>query len=253
MKLNNNLIIGAALLGGGAYYAFKKGLFGKKTETPSEAIKQNQDVINKVAAEQAAAAAAAAAVVKTRNEVRQASTIINTNSYAGKVSYIQQKLGIAVDGNPGTSANSQTNKNYAAVYGLDKGIISTTNIDYYKSKVDNNLTLVAQKAAAAADAKKKATAFNVANDATRFLQLVNKGNYKATANKDFTANAFTYDALKKSWININEPRKFKKGDVFSYGQFRDYPTGAYVMWFKGGRPNAQVVYSLKPADFLVTL
>ena len=33
MKLNNNLIIGAALLGGGAYYAFKKGLFGKKTET----------------------------------------------------------------------------------------------------------------------------------------------------------------------------------------------------------------------------
>ena len=85
------------------------------------------------------------------------------------------------------------------------------------------------------------------------MQLVNKGNYKATAKQDFTANAFTWDALKKSWVNINEPRKFKKGDVFSYGEFRDYPTGAYVMWFKGGRPNAQVVYSLKPADFLVTL
>ena len=249
MKLNNNLIIGAALLGGGAYYAFKKGLFGKKKETPSEAIKQNQDVIDKIAAEQAAAAAAAAAIVKTKNEVKQASTITNPKSYAGKVSHIQKELGIKEDG----VAGKQTNLKYAAVYGLDKGDISTTNIDYYKSKVDNRLTLVAQKAAAAADAKKKATAVNVANDATRFLQLVNKGNYKATAKQDFTANAFTWDALKKSWVNINEPRKFKKGDVFSYGQFRDYPTGAYVMWFKGGRPNAQVVYSLKPADFLVTL
>ena len=249
MKLNNNLIIGAALLGGGAYYAYTKGWFGKKKETPSEAIKQNQDVIDKIAAEQAAAAAAAAAIVKTKNEVKQASTIINPKSYAGKVSHIQKELGIKEDG----VAGKQTNLKYAAVYGLDKGDISTINIDYYKSKVDNRLTLVAQKAAAAADAKKKATAVNVANDATRFLQLVNKGNYKATAKQDFTANAFTWDALKKSWVNINEPRKFKKGDVFSYGQFRDYPTGAYVMWFKGGRPNAQVVYSLKPADFLVTL
>ena len=249
MKLNNNLIIGAAVLGGGAYYAYTKGWFGKKKETPSEAIKQNQDVIDKVAAEQTAAAAAAAAVVKTRNEVRQASTIINPNSYAGKVSHIQKALGITQDG----VAGKQTNLKYAAVYGLDKGDISTTNIDYYKSKVDNRLTLVAQKAAAAADAKKKATAVNVANDAKRFLELVNNGKYKATAKQDFTANAFTWDALKKSWVNINEPRKFKKGDVFSYGQFRDYPTGAYVMWFKGGLRNAQVVYSLKPADFLVTL
>ena len=249
MKLNNNLIIGAALLGGGAYYAYTKGWFGSKKDNAQKANEQSKAELDRIAAEQAAAAAAAAAIVKTKNEVKQASTIINPKSYAGKVSDIQKALGIKEDG----IAGKQTNLKYAAVYGLDKGDISTTNIDYYKSKVDNRLTLVAQKAAAAADAKKKATAVNVANDATRFLQLVNKGNYKATAKQDFTANAFTWDALKKSWVNINEPRKFKKGDVFSYGQFRDYPTGAYVMWFKGGRPNAQVVYSLKPADFLVTL
>ena len=249
MKLNNNLIIGAALLGGGAYYAYTKGWFGSKKDNAQKANEQSKAELDRIAAEQAAAAAAAAAIVKTKNEVKQASTIINPKSYAGKVSDIQKALGIKEDG----IAGKQTNLKYAAVYGLDKGDISTSNIDYYKSKVDNRLTLVAQKAAAAADAKKKSTAVNVANDATRFLQLVNKGNYKATAKQDFTANAFTWDALKKSWVNINEPRKFKKGDVFSYGQFRDYPTGAYVMWFKGGRPNAQVVYSLNPADFLVTL
>ena len=256
MKLNNNLIIGAALLGGGAYYAFKKGLFGKRPpirKSSEEVIKENQAAIDAISAEQEAARIAAANAARIAAAARQASSLDNPNSYAGKVSHIQQKLGIAVDGNPGTSANSQTNKNYAAVYGLDKGIISTNNIDYYKSKVDNKLTLVAQKAAAAADAKKKAAAVNVANDAKRFLELVNKGNYKATAIKDFTANAFTYDELKKSWVNLNEPRKFKKGDRFSYGNFRDYPTGAYVMYFKGGVPNAKVVYSMNPADFLVTV
>jgi hypothetical protein len=249
MKLNNNLIIGAALLGGGAYYAFKKGLFGKKTETPNEAIKQNQDVINKVAAEQAAAAAAAAAVVKTRNEVRQASTIINTNSYAGKVSYIQQKLGIAVDGNPGTSANSQTNKNYAAVYGLDKGIISPNNIDYYKEKVEKKLTLTAQKAAAAVAAKKAASVVNVANDAKRFLELVNNGKYKATLKKDVKANTFIYDNLKKAYVDVNEPVTFPKNMSFGKGQFSNVARGGYVL--KTGANNKY--FALNPADFLVTL
>ena len=253
MKLNTNLIIGAALVGGGAYYAYKQGWFGKKVNNAKKAEQQSQAELDRIAAEQAAAASQLAAAAAASKAVAAATTIINPNSYAGKVTFIQQKLGIAVDGNPGNSATSQTNKTYAAIYGLDKGIISTTNIDYYKSKVEKNLTLVAQKAAANAAYSKILQTKNVANDAKKFLELVNKGKYKATANKDFTANAFTYDALKKSWVNINEPRKFKKGDVFSYGQFRDFPTGAYVMWFKGGNSSSQIVYSFNPADFLVTL
>ena len=245
MKLNNNLIIGAALLGGGAYYAFKKGLFGKKKETPSEAIKQNQDVIDKIAAEQAAAAAAAAAVVKTRNEVRQASTITNPKSYAGKVSHIQKELGIKEDG----VAGKQTNLKYAAVYGLDKGDISTTNIDYYKSKVDNRLTLVAQKAAAAVAAKKAASVVNVANDAKRFLELVNNGKYKATLKKDVKANTFIFDNLKKAFVDVNEPTTFPKNLSFGKGQFSTLPRGGYVM--KKGANNKY--FALNPADFLVTL
>jgi hypothetical protein len=34
MKLNNNLIIGAALVGGGAYYAFTKGIVRKEKRNP---------------------------------------------------------------------------------------------------------------------------------------------------------------------------------------------------------------------------
>jgi hypothetical protein len=250
MKLNTNLIIGAAFVGGGAYYAYTKGWFGKKKETPSKAIKQNQDVIDKIAAEQAAAAAAAAAVVKTRNEVRQASTITNPNSYAGKVAFIQQKLGCGlIDGNPGTKAGSETNLKYAAKYGLDKGIISTTNIDYYKSKVEKNLTLVAQKAAAAASAKKAASVVNVANDAKRFLELVNNGKYKATLKKDVKANTFIFDNLKKAFVDVNEPTTFPKNMSFGKGQFSTLPRGGYVM--KKGANNK--FFALNPADFLVTL
>ena len=257
MKLNNNLIIGAALLGGGAYYAYTKGWFGKKPPIGKSAEQiakeQAQAELDKIADQQAAAAAAAAAIVKTKNEVKQASTITNPKSYAGKVSYIQKELGIKEDGDPGRSANSQTNKKYASVYGLDKGIISPLNIDYYKSKVDNRFTLVAQKAAAQKEATKKATAVNVANDAKKFLELVNRGKYKATANKDFIANAYTFDKLKGTYVDIKEQRRFKKGDIVSYGQFSKSPRGAYVMWYKGGNPASTILYALNPADFLVTL
>ena len=245
MKLNNNLIIGAALLGGGAYYAYTKGWFGSKKDNAQKANEQSKAELDRIAAEQAAAAAAAAAVVKTKNEVKQASTIINPNSYAGKVSDIQKALGITQNG----VAGKQTNLKYAAVYGLDKGDISTTNIDYYKSKVDNRLTLVAQKAAAAVAAKKAASVVNVANDAKRFLELVNNGKYKATLKKDVKANTFIFDNLKKAFVDVNEPTTFPKNLSFGKGQFSTLPRGGYVM--KKGANNKY--FALNPADFLVTL
>ncbi len=249
MKLNNNLIIGAALLGGGAYYAYTKGWFGSKKDNAQKANEQSKAELDRIAAEQTAAAAAAAAIVKTKNQVKQASTITNPKSYAGKVSHIQKELGIKEDGDAGRNADSQTNKKYASVYGLDKGIISPLNIDYYKSKVDNRLTLVAQKAAAAVAAKKAASVVNVANDAKRFLELVNNGKYKATLKKDVKANTFIFDNLKKAFVDVNEPTTFPKNLSFGKGQFSTLPRGGYVM--KKGANNKY--FALNPADFLVTL
>jgi len=245
MKLNTNLIIGAALIGGGAYYAYKQGWFGKKGNNGKKAEEKSQAELDRIAAEQKATTNAAAVVVKTKNLVKQATTIINPKSYAGKVSYIQKELGIKEDG----IAGKQTNLKYAAVYGLDKGDISTTNIDYYKSKVEKKLTLVAQKAAEVANTKKATTAVNVANDAKKFLKLVNDGKYKATLKKDVKANAFIYDALKKSYVDVNEPATFPKGLSFSKGQFSTLPRGGYVMK-KGANKK---YFAFNPADFLVTL
>lgn len=253
MKLNTNLIIGAALLGGGAYYAYKKGWFGKRPPMGKSAEQiakeQAQAELDKIAEQQAAAKKVVVDEKKIVNQVKQATNILNPKSFAGKVSDIQKALGIAQDGNPGTSAGSQTNKNYAAVYGLDKGIISTQNIDYYKSKVDKRLTLVAQKAIAQKEAAKKATAVNVANDAKKFLELVNNGKYKATLTKDVKANAYVFDNLKKAFVDINEPTTFPKYLSFGKGNFSTLPRGGYVM--KKGANNKY--YALNPADFLVTL
>jgi hypothetical protein len=245
MKLNTNLIIGAALLGGGAYYAYTKGWFGSKKDNAQKANEQSQAELDRIAAEQAAAAKVVVAEKKVVNDVKQASNILNPKSYAGKVSDIQKALGITQDG----IAGKQTNLKYAAVYGLDKGDISTTNIDYYKSKVDNRLTLTAQKAAAATAAKKAASAVNVANDAKRFLELVNNGNYKATLKKDVKANTFIFDNLKKAFVDVNEPTTFPKNMSFGKGQFSTLPRGGYVM--KKGANNKY--FALNPADFLVTL
>jgi len=244
--MNKNLIIGAALIGGGAYYAYKKGLFGKgKTETPEEAIKQNQEVIDKLAIEKAKKVATAAVVVKTATAIKQATDITNPKSYAGKVAYIQGQLNVPTDGDAG----AVTNKAFAAVYGLDRGNISTDNIDYYVARVKAKNTLSAIKAAAATINARKSAAVNISNDAKKFLELVNDGKYKATLTKDVKANAFVFDNLKKVFVDVNQPTTFPKGLTFGKGQFSTQPRGIYVL--KKGANNKYFAISIN--DFIVTI
>jgi hypothetical protein len=224
MKLNNNLIIGAALLGGGAYYAFKKGLFGKKTETPSEAIKQNQDVIDKVAAEQAAAAKKVATAAAVKKAVTAASTIINANSYKGKVAYIQSDLGVAVDG----VAGNQTNMAYNAKYGLDKGNISESNVDYYQSKVKQGLTLAKQKQVA-----KQTNGVAIVN------ALKNGGSIRFI--KSVNAQNFVLNKATNSYSAIGTNLLFNSGAVLS-SSWRAIDRGAgFVLIYKVGATTLQQV------------
>ena len=224
MKLNNNLIIGAALLGGGAYYAYTKGWFGKKKETPTEAIKQNQDVIDKVAAEQAAAAKKVATTAAVKKAVTAASTIINANSYKGKVAYIQSDLGVAVDG----VAGNQTNMAYNAKYGLDKGNISEANVDYYKSKVTQGLTLAKQKQVA-----KQTNGVAIVN------ALKNGGSIRFI--KSVNAQNFVLNKATNSYSAIGTNLLFNSGAVLS-SSWRAIDRGAgFVLIYKVGATTLQQV------------
>ena len=224
MKLNNNLIIGAALLGGGAYYAYTKGWFGKKKETPSEAIKQNQDVIDKVAAEQAAAAKKVATAAAVKKAVTAASTIINANSYKGKVAYIQSDLGVAVDG----VAGNQTNMAYNAKYGLDKGNISEANVDYYQSKVKQGLTLAKQK-----QVSKQTNGVAIVN------ALKNGGSIRFI--KSVNAQNFVLNKATNSYSAIGTNLLFNSGAVLS-SSWRAIDRGAgFVLIYKVGATTLQQV------------
>jgi len=224
MKLNTNLIIGAALVGGGAYYAYTKGWFGKKKETPSEAIKQNQDVIDKVAAEQAAAAKKVATATAVKKAVTAASTIINANSYKGKVAYIQSDLGVAVDG----VAGNQTNMAYNAKYGLDKGNISEANVDYYKSKVQQGLTLAKQKQVA-----KQTNGVAIVN------ALKNGGSIRFI--KSVNAQNFVLNKATNSYSAIGTNLLFNSGAVLS-SSWRAIDRGAgFVLIYKVGATTLQQV------------
>jgi hypothetical protein len=224
MKLNTNLIIGAALLGGGAYYAYTKGWFGKKKETPSEAIKQNQDVIDKVAAEQAAAAKKVATATAVKKAVTAASTIINANSYKGKVAYIQSDLGVAVDG----VAGNQTNMAYNAKYGLDKGNISEANVDYYQSKVKQGLTLAKQKQVA-----KQTNGVAIVN------ALKNGGSIRFI--KTINAQNFVLNKATNSYSAIGTNLLFNSGAVLS-SSWRAIDRGAgFVLIYKLGANTLQQV------------
>ena len=224
MKLNTNLILGAALVGGGAYYAYTKGWFGKKKETPSEAIKQNQDVIDKVAAEQAAASKKVATAAAVKKAVTAASTIINANSYKGKVAYIQSDLGVAVDG----VAGNQTNMAYNAKYGLDKGNISESNVDYYQSKVKQGLTLAKQKQVA------KQT-----NGVALVNALKNGGSIRFI--KSVNAQNFVLNKATNSYSAIGTNLLFNSGAVLS-SSWRAIDRGAgFVLIYKVGATTLQQV------------
>jgi hypothetical protein len=224
MKLNTNLILGAALVGGGAYYAYTKGWFGKKKETPSEAIKQNQDVIDKVAAEQAAAAKKVATAAAVKKAVTAASTIINANSYKGKVAYIQSDLGVAVDG----VAGNQTNMAYNAKYGLDKGNISESNVDYYQSKVKQGLTLAKQKQVA-----KQTNGVAIVN------ALKNGGSIRFI--KSVNAQNFVLNKATNSYSAIGTNLLFNSGAVLS-SSWRAIDRGAgFVLIYKVGATTLQQV------------
>ena len=224
MKLNTNLILGAALVGGGAYYAYTKGWFGKKKETPSEAIKQNQDVIDKVASEQAAAAKKVATTAAVKKAVTAASTIINANSYKGKVAYIQSDLGVAVDG----VAGNQTNMAYNAKYGLDKSNISEANVDYYKSKVTQGLTLAKQKQVA-----KQTNGVAIVN------ALKNGGSIRFI--KSVNAQNFVLNKATNSYSAIGTNLLFNSGAVLS-SSWRAIDRGAgFVLIYKVGATTLQQV------------
>jgi hypothetical protein len=213
MKLNTNLIIGAALLGGGAYYAYAKGWFGKKRPpigSPDKAIAESQETLDRIAAEQAAATKKAVITSAATKIVTAANAITNANSYKGKVAYIQSDLGVAVDG----IAGNQTNMAYNAKYGLDKGNISDANVDYYQSKVKQGLTLSKQ-----AQVAKQTNGVAIVNalkngGSIRFIKAVNAQNFvlnKATNSYAATGTNLLFNngaVLSSSWRAVDRGAGF---------------------------------------------
>ena len=193
MKINKNLVIGGVLVGGGLYYAYTKGLLDKfikpkpKAETAKE---ESQDVINTAKEEQKAIVVAKAKeVIKAAVVQKVTTSLANPNSLDSKVKKLQTLLKVGTDVKTYMNPNSATNKALAATYGLDKGVVSVQNIDYYIAKVQSNNTLVKQSIVARQAGNPTATAAAINNKGTiRMLRDVNAPNLvKNKATGGFTA------------------------------------------------------------------
>lgn len=119
-----NIVIGAAIVGVAGYFGYR-------------AIKKARD---KKKAEAEAAAKAKAEAEKTGGGTTGGGTTGGGTTYQGpspyqqKVMSLQTRLGIGVDGDPGYTANSQTNKAVASWFPLTYaklGNVSPSNIDAY--------------------------------------------------------------------------------------------------------------------------
>ena len=194
MKINKNYIIGGALIvGGGLYYAYTKGLLDKfiKPKPKGETAKEeSQATIDEVKQEQKAIVKDNVKKVVTSAAIKAITTsLANPNSLDSKVKKLQGLLKVGTDVKTYMQPNSATNKALAATYGLDKGVVSATNVDYYIAKVQSNNTLVKQSIVAKQAGSPTATAAAINNRGTvRFLKDVNAPNLvKNKATGGFTA------------------------------------------------------------------
>ena len=219
MKINQNYIIGAAaVLGGGLYLAYKKGLFGSKEELNpvAETKIESKATINDIKQEQKDIAKANVKKAVVNAAVSTLTNITNAKSLKGKISTIQSNLGVAVDGIAGT----QTNMAYNSKYGLDKGAISSSNVDYYLDKVKNNLTLVKQNTLA-----KQTTGVAIVN------ALKNGGNIRFL--KTINAENFVLNKATNSYSPIGTRLLFNQGAVLGSG-WKAIDRGAgFVLIYKG--------------------
>ena len=207
-KKDNTIVytIGAVALAGGAYYAYKKGLFdkilGKKTAPIASGTSTTSEtnVVNK-----------AQAVI---NQGEQSfNPLTNPNSFKSKVSKIQQNIGADADGIVG----AQTNRMFAAKYGLDKGDIAPQTIDYYLNRVNTNDTLASREAkkVKATEALKKAAQVttSTAQKMAAFKTAFNAGAKKFTLVSAFNAPEKLFNAAGGGLVDSKRTKSFSAGTI----------------------------------------
>jgi hypothetical protein len=201
MKKDNSIyyILGAGVVAGGAYYAYKKGLFdkilGKKGLPDMKLINEE----NKLAAKE--------------NQVETSYTpLTNPNSFQSKVMKIQDDIGARSDGKVGP----QTLTKFKAKYGLDKGDITPQNIDYYLNQVNTNDTLAARQAKVqkAAEALKKAAQANasVAQKSAAFKAAWTAGAKKFYLVTAYNAPVGIYNAVDRGIKQTGKTQNFAAGE-----------------------------------------
>lgn len=122
MKDDNKILILLGLLGFGAYSYFKSK---KSTTTEPEITPPTPDP------------------AKPKEEPK-VNPLEDPNSLQYKIAIIQRDLGTTPDGIAGT-INSNTHKAFEQKYGLDKGLINASNIEYYLNKIKSKKTKAAKK------------------------------------------------------------------------------------------------------------
>lgn len=232
MDKNTQYLIGAVAVGGGLYFAYKKGAFdkilkgGKKpvvTPLETESVAATNAAVKEAQQQTATNIAEQAIANKVREQV---TTIANPNSLQGKIAYIQNELGIKEDG----IAGDQTNGKFDKVYGLDKGAITSANIDYYVNKVKNKMTKVKQ----ALLAKQAGNAQTIANAINR------KGTIRFL--QDFKAPNLVKNKATGGFTPIGTYLTFKKAAILGTGWVAGV-RGNNVIITKNGQTYQEIVPS----------
>jgi len=222
---NKNLIIGSVLLATAGYLYFTKVVKKKDQLITDAEIKAKQD----------AEKAAKELEIERAKAKEDAESLANKNSFASKVSVIQQYLGVSADGKVGPNTNNALKLKFP-----EYSTITQYNVDSIIAKINANVKdasdLSAQQSATVKLQEKVAFA--------KRLETLTNGSYYAVLLQDVSAPAYAFDSLTNSYRFLGTYKKFYKGNQFSN---RLVSRGNGEILIKDGTTR----YAVDPNNFIV--
>lgn len=233
MKKNNTIfyLIGAAIVGVAGFFVYKKYQADKNTEipTPDQTPTPTPTPENKT---KTSTAASAAKISELQNLLIRRFVQLNRSSEYTK------------DDAKGGFGNKSRNalKTLRPQTYASQGDPNAANIQLYIDSINTDIETAAKESS---EQKTKQTSTNDLKKLSKdIVDFVNKGG-KAKIINDFSAIKHQFDAVKKTYIPLNESKKFLKGQIFFYkGQLIDRGNGQILI------KDGSFRYPTTPQNFL---
>jgi hypothetical protein len=233
-KKDNTLyyLIGAAVVAVAGYFAYNKYKSKKDADTPTPPTPEPTPDPKKGKTQTTPTAASAAKINELQQAMIRRFVQLNRSS---EYTENDAKGGFGIKSR--TALKTLQPQNYAS-----KGDPNASNIDFYITSINKDIETAAKESA---DLKTKQTSnAELKKLSAGIVDYLDKQEGKAKTIVEFTAVKHQFDTVKKTYVPLNETKKFSKGKVYESGELVDRQNGQIMI------KDGDFRYPTTPQNFL---